>query len=130
MISGSYCAESAGFLFKHPCDQQANLECQQCGKRICDQHAGSVGGVTMCVTCRKASRTTSQDHYDYDHDPYFYGSNYYSGWGYYHYTSSHHEGGDERGESHGHDADDFTEADGAAMGVAASESFETDMEGS
>lgn len=84
----------------------------------------------MCVTCRSASRNTSSTDYDYDHDPYFYGGNYYAGWGYYHYTSSHHDVSDGGGEAHGHDADDFTEADGAAMGVAASEDFETDMEGS
>jgi hypothetical protein len=128
MITHSRCAERAGFLFKHSCGQLGSLQCQKCGKQICDQHAADVGGVTMCVNCRKASRNTSSR--DDDYDPYFYGSNYYSGWGYYHYTSSHHDESGGGGGALGHDADDFTEADGAAMEVEAGEDFETDMEGS
>ena len=123
------CAERAGFLFKHGCERAGVIQCGQCGKNICHEHATKTqGNLTVCVSCLKSSGSSNYSQYTYN--PYFYGYNHYNGWGSYrshgHYTDHHHDHDDHTD----HDADDFTEADGAATEFEGDEGFETDMEGS
>lgn len=130
------CQETAGFLFKHPCPHPVYESCGGCGKGVCDRHVKVFGqDERLCVTCARKqvrpcrapgaaagdeprARQRQRDHGD---DPYFYSSFYYPHYGYYghgHWGSSHYAG---------HDAADFTEADGQSFQVEADEGFDQDM---
>ena len=117
------CAERAGFLFKHACKKAGVLQCGQCGKHICHEHATKAEGNRMvCVSCLKSTGRSGYSRHR--HNPYFYGYNHYNGWGSYRSRRHHHH------DHRDHDADDFTEADGGATEFEGDEGFETDMEGS
>ena len=71
----SRCKETAGVLFKHPCDAEADSACVLCRKPVCAAHRRGDGYQTRCISClrkevqqpsKRASRAHLRD------DPYFY----------------------------------------------------------
>ena len=124
---GTTCQETAGFLFKHPCDGEAYGYCNQCQKATCRRHTHAFGEDALCTGCAKTEvregKRKGHRYGQYEDDPYFYGESYYPGygrygagrWGYAYYSGSH------------HDPDDFTEADGESLRVEGDEAWEQDM---
>jgi len=117
------CGENSGFLFKHPCSQQAAGQCQTCTKAVCVHHTHPTPQGYMCTTCAKKivkqARFQGKQWQGWDDDPYLYDTYYYTGYGYY-------------GRGYwGHEiyAEDFTEADGDALGQGDAD-WEYDMRGS
>ena len=116
----SQCLEQSGFLFSHPCRQQATGACQKCSKAVCTQHTHPTPQGYMCTTCAKKevqrSRRQQSAWQGWDDDPYLYDTYYYRGYGFYGrgYWGSEFFG------------DDLTEADGD-MGPETEGDWETDM---
>ena len=124
------CQETAGFLFKHACENLGSHYCATCQKFVCDEHCKQHKGEPMCVTCVKKAlgrthRLRSDSGRDdrgylvwYTGDPYFYSESCYLGYGQY--------GHGYWGREH-HDRDDFTEADSESFQAEGDEGFEQDM---
>jgi hypothetical protein len=108
------CAETAGFLFAHPCDRPAAGACAACGKPICAEHRRAADGQPLCVSCVRQRPLTG------DRDPYFYGSVHYG------YGGSHHHGS----SSALPDPNDFTDGDAASLQHQGDEPFEDDLDAS
>ena len=130
------CNDRSGFLFQHDCDRLPVSTCCQCQKPVCESHTHYVDNEAHCISCakrdqkeqRRAATGQRRRRQDYDHydDPYFYGDDYYQGygryrpgyWGYTHYSvwSS-------------RDSHDFTSGDAESMMHEGDGDFgyETDM---
>jgi len=117
------CAETSGFLFQHPCTEQAGGACQRCGKPVCTRHIHATPTGLMCTTCAKQETRTARQQGRravWDDNPYLYDVYYYSGYGYY-----------GRGSWGYHLFDhDFTEADGGSVRSESDSDWEHDMGGS
>jgi hypothetical protein len=113
------CQEKRGFLFKHACAHSAVYSCELCGKSVCEHHVRPTDSGFVCIACDKPNINSPNTRRSRNkHDPYDYGDRYYGhGGGYYsaYYWGSHHGS---------HHADDFTEADGAALAHEGSQGFE------
>jgi hypothetical protein len=107
------CAETAGFLFRHPCDRPPAGACGACGKPICPEHTRELDGQRLCVGC--ASDRPIAD----ERDPYFYRGAYFG------YGGAH---GWRQGGSP--DPDDFTDGDAASLQQPRDEAFEDDLDAS
>lgn len=123
------CNDKSGFLFSHACWNPPTGECSHCGKPICDDHTKWANDQPFCASCVKREIQRSQRqgvHHGHDyHDPYFYGSHHYPGYGYYRpgywgYSTYHHHTR--------HDPHDFTEADAESLAQETDEDFETEMD--
>ena len=131
------CNERSGFLFQHDCSSLPDVTCSQCQKPICTRHTHYVDNEPFCTGCAKQDlRQQRQEtqhrrrRHDADYeDPYFYGDEYYRGygryrqgyWGYKHFSTwGMHD------HDHG-DMHDFTSADGASMMHEGDGDFEMDM---
>lgn len=118
------CQETAGFLFKHACENLGSHYCATCQKFVCDEHCKQLKGEPVCVACAKKAlgRThrlrSGSGRYAHYEDPYLYGSWYYGGYGHYGHGCWGHEH---------HDRDDFTEADSESFQTEGDEGFEQDM---
>jgi hypothetical protein len=108
------CAETAGFLFSHPCDRPPQGVCGACGKPICAEHTRLADGQSVCVSCARERRIAD------DRDPYFYGSVHYG------YGGSHHHGASAALP----DPHDFTDGDAATLQQQGDETFEDDLDAS
>ncbi|NOK01649.1 MULTISPECIES: hypothetical protein [Myxococcus] len=119
-MSGLVCQENVGFLFSHGCGSPAAMTCMRCAMPLCEQHVTSVGAEMLCATCARQhdDYTGDRNGVDEDHPSY-----YYDNYGYYGAAAS-------SGSGRAHDANDFTEADGASLRHEDDASFEEDMGGS
>jgi hypothetical protein len=105
------CLETAGFLFKHPCDRPRAHACQACRKPICIDHTRLVEARRVCVTCASAAAID-------DRDPYFYGRSYYGyGYGWHNHPDR-------------SDPNDFTDGDATNLQQPGDAAFEDDLDAS
>ncbi len=118
------CELKAGFLFSHPCKSTAAKVCSRCAKNACPEHSVLINDTPFCVNCARKAGDEDRSPLDLrtvgGSNPYFY-RGYYSGYGAY---SMHRWG------VTGRDENDFTEADGMALGSEGSEAFEQDLDAS
>ncbi|NOJ80643.1 hypothetical protein [Myxococcus xanthus] len=118
-MSGLVCQENVGFLFSHGCGSPAAMTCMRCAMPLCELHVTSVGAEMLCATCARQHEDYAGERSGVDED---HPSYYYDNYGYYGSASS--------GSGRAHDANDFTEADGASLRHEDDASFEEDMGGS
>ena len=117
------CQETAGFLFKHKCSNEGEMQCMGCTRWVCLEHAQETTQGNRCITCAKGILAKQPAGYGrdtvvYNDSPYFY-SYRYGGFGTYH--------------SHWHsysDRNDLVEGDGAAFVNANPDRFEDDLDAS
>jgi hypothetical protein len=111
---GPRCAETAGFLFSHPCDRPPAHACGACGKPICAEHTRLASGQPLCVSCARERPLID------DRDPYFYRSVHYGYGGFHHHGSS----------GVLPDPNDFTDGDASSLQQQGDETFEDDLDAS
>lgn len=109
-MGNAKCQSQEGFLFSHGCSLPATGFCVGCGIRVCDEHLFVSEDGPYCVRCHRSRNPEASDPED---EPYYYD-------GYY----TNYNSGVEV------DRDDFTEADGLALGEAGSLGFEDELDAS
>lgn len=84
------CRETAGFLFSHPCKNEAVRTCTKCGKPICEEHSRGAGaarvdvpggwpteGEPVCIGCERRVAVASGNVQARGDDPYFFAWSFY-----------------------------------------------------
>lgn len=87
------CRETAGFLFSHPCKNEAVRTCTKCAKPICEDHTRGAGslevsvpggwpaaGDPVCIGCERRASVAAGRVESRGDDPYFYAWGLSSTW--------------------------------------------------
>lgn len=84
------CRETAGFLFSHPCKNEAVRTCLKCAKPICEDHTRGTAvappsvpggwpteGEPVCIGCERRAAVASGQVQARGDDPYFFAWSFY-----------------------------------------------------